>query len=163
MQKRLCASFAAAVILAFAAPVLADQSTSVDVVPSPLLAVEQNRHAIVDGVLARWRDSLTKAYGSQAPQREAELRSVLLGLRSDQLLSISLAGTTEGVAVALREPASAIRDGVVEARPVRSNEKALGDTNSDVVFTPLTPCRILDTRVAGGALSAGVSRTFVGY
>jgi hypothetical protein len=32
---------------------------------------------------------------------------------------------------------------------------SLGDTTDDLVFTPLTPCRIVDTRYAGGAISGG--------
>jgi hypothetical protein len=31
----------------------------------------------------------------------------------------------------------------------------LGDTNADLVYTPVNPCRIIDTRVAGGALTGG--------
>ncbi len=38
--------------------------------------------------------------------------------------------------------------------------KALGNATSDLVFTPITPCRILDTRLAGGAIAGGFSRDF---
>ncbi len=37
---------------------------------------------------------------------------------------------------------------------------SLGDTEADLVYTPLTPCRIIDTRLAGGILVAGVPRDF---
>ncbi|MFZ5638500.1 MAG: hypothetical protein ACOY82_18130 [Pseudomonadota bacterium] len=40
--------------------------------------------------------------------------------------------------------------------------KALGSTTGDLVFTAVTPCRIVDTRVAGGAISANSSRAFLG-
>lgn len=33
-------------------------------------------------------------------------------------------------------------------------------TDADLVFTPLTPCRIVDTRVAGGTIPAGTARGF---
>jgi hypothetical protein len=33
-------------------------------------------------------------------------------------------------------------------------------TGADLVFTPLTPCRIVDTRVAGGTIPAGTARGF---
>lgn len=33
-------------------------------------------------------------------------------------------------------------------------------TGADLVFTPLTPCRIVDTRVAGGPIAAGTARGF---
>ena len=36
----------------------------------------------------------------------------------------------------------------------------LGDSNAQLVYTPVAPCRIIDTRVAGGSLAAGVPREF---
>ena len=36
--------------------------------------------------------------------------------------------------------------------------KVLGDAASDLVYVPVTPCRILDTRVAGGAIPANGTR-----
>ncbi len=40
--------------------------------------------------------------------------------------------------------------------------KALGSTTGDLVYTAVTPCRIVDTRVAGGPISANSSRPFLG-
>lgn len=40
--------------------------------------------------------------------------------------------------------------------------KALGSTTGDLVFTAVTPCRIVDTRVAGGPIAANSSRAFLG-
>lgn len=37
---------------------------------------------------------------------------------------------------------------------------ALGDTQADLVFTPITPCRIIDTRAAGGPIAAATTRDF---
>lgn len=37
---------------------------------------------------------------------------------------------------------------------------ALGAASSDLVYTPITPCRILDTRVAGGAIAGNFTRDF---
>lgn len=37
---------------------------------------------------------------------------------------------------------------------------ALGSALTDLVFVPLAPCRIIDTRLAGGALAPGVPRDF---
>jgi hypothetical protein len=35
---------------------------------------------------------------------------------------------------------------------------ALGDATSQLLYTPVPPCRVVDTRVAGGALAAGSAR-----
>lgn len=40
------------------------------------------------------------------------------------------------------------------------NPTLLGDTSNDMVFTPITPCRIVDTRLAGGPIAASASRGF---
>jgi len=39
----------------------------------------------------------------------------------------------------------------------------LGDSTQDLVFTPVPPCRLFDTRVAGGVLPAAGSREFFTY
>ncbi len=53
------------------------------------------------------------------------------------------------------------RAGIVEASArQRLVARALGSATSDLVYTPITPCRILDTRVAGGAIAGGFSRDF---
>ncbi|MBL8263770.1 MAG: hypothetical protein JNM58_15230 [Xanthomonadaceae bacterium] len=39
-------------------------------------------------------------------------------------------------------------------------EKALGDAATDLVYVPVTPCRVIDTRVAGGVISANSTRNF---
>jgi hypothetical protein len=37
---------------------------------------------------------------------------------------------------------------------------SLGDSQADLVYTPITPCRIIDTRRAGGPIAAGYARSF---
>src|SRR5258706_3819739 len=36
----------------------------------------------------------------------------------------------------------------------------LGDSQADLVYTPVTPCRIIDTRLAGGPIAGGTTRSF---
>src|SRR5262249_42702678 len=42
-----------------------------------------------------------------------------------------------------------------DVKPNLLQAKALGDVNDDLVYTPVQPCRILDTRAFGGAFAAG--------
>ncbi len=44
--------------------------------------------------------------------------------------------------------------------PVPSGGKSLGDPSQDLVYVPVTPCRILDTRVVGGPIAANSFRDF---
>ncbi|MBL8263769.1 MAG: hypothetical protein JNM58_15225 [Xanthomonadaceae bacterium] len=41
-----------------------------------------------------------------------------------------------------------------------SGDKLFGDADKDLIFVPITPCRIIDTRVAGGAIAANTTRNF---
>jgi hypothetical protein len=38
---------------------------------------------------------------------------------------------------------------------------SLGDSQADLVYTPVTPCRIIDTRRAGGLIAPGAPRSFL--
>lgn len=42
----------------------------------------------------------------------------------------------------------------------RAASKALGNDNEDLVFIPITPCRLADTRFAGGPIAGGTARGF---
>ena len=53
------------------------------------------------------------------------------------------------------------RSGAPVSRGGGGAPNALGDTSSDLVYTPLTPCRVFDTRIPGGALDPDLPRTFV--
>jgi hypothetical protein len=50
--------------------------------------------------------------------------------------------------------------GDIEALVRDANPQALGDPNADLVFTPVTPCRIINTTAAGGQIPANQQRTF---
>lgn len=113
-----------------------------------LLAIDQNRASVVEGVIVQWRDSLRQSYGADAPQQEARLREALLQLRADRLLSASLAGDLDGLSHALSDAEASV---TLVGSNTPSMLKALGDTTQDLVYTPVTPCRVLDTR--GGTVA----------
>jgi len=47
--------------------------------------------------------------------------------------------------------------------PAKVGAKALGDAAADLVYTPVVPCRIVDTRNAGGAFASGATRDYHAY
>src|SRR5215471_17697644 len=65
-----------------------------EIVPNPLLAIDQNRATVVERIVGQWSDAL---YASNAGFGAAELRQMLSGMRSDHLLAASLAGTLDGL------------------------------------------------------------------
>ena len=123
-----------------------------------LLAIDQHRATVIERIVSQWGNSLAT---DGAVLDVARLRTMLASLRADDLLAASLAGTAEGVRDVLTtahlSPAS---DGRVQT-------KALGETADDVVYTPVTPCRLVETRgtfaavyQTGGAFSGGTIRTY---
>lgn len=50
----------------------------------------------------------------------------------------------------------------LSGRSVQTGEgpQQLGDASADLVYTPITPCRLFDTRVAGGPVAAAATRGF---
>src|SRR5947208_3599493 len=116
--------------------------------PDTLLAVDMNRTAIIDGVVANWKAELTAT-------QEKVLRATLSTLRADRLMAASLASSFDGVVAVMKT--------VDHAAPLseKVNEKAAG--GPDLVYVPITPCRIVDTRNVGGPISAGNQANFFYY
>ena len=123
-------------------------------IPDSLLSVDVNRSAVIDRVLASW--------GTELPQAQTtSFAAQLNALRADELLAVSLAGSFEGVLkimqVAQRSAGVAV-----------DRAKAVGETTRDLVYTPIVPKRLLDSRGAfiptcfpgGGAYSNGEIRSF---
>ena len=115
----------AAAALAHAAP----PKTNAD----PLLAIDMNRSAIIADIV--------KGFESQATSPGAtRLRAKLENLRADRLLAASLASSRtslDAILVESETPQSATFASV--------REKALGDANRDLVYTPIVPCPIVNT------------------
>ncbi len=104
-----------------------------------LLAIDQQRASVIERIVDTWGAPLAR---SSAHVSIDELRTRLQGLRADHLLAASLAGTLDG----LREVIGANSAPRATAKPGLQQVKALGDSAADVVYTPITPCRLVETR-----------------
>ena len=71
-----------------------------------------------------------------------QLREMLFAMRADQLLAASLAGSING----LRDVLAHALTPRESTKPRSLPAKALGDLGDDVVYTPVTPCRLVETR-----------------
>jgi len=149
MRKGLCGLGLVAIVGAAAAE-------SPIVKPDPLLVIDQNRATVVNRVVATWGEPLAQSTAGVTPD---QLREMLAALRADQLMAASLAGSLEGLRDVLAR--SIVRD--ADAAVARTRGKALGDLDADLTYTPVVPCRILDTRIVGGPLQPDVARIFDGY
>jgi hypothetical protein len=88
----------------------------------------------------RWVDSMSKVF-AHAPlpalRQAANARS--FSAMNDALLAAPIASPASTTAI---------------------DAKALGDPDRDLVYVPVTPCRILDTRISGGPIAANSVRDF---
>ncbi len=126
------------------------------IIPNPLLTIDQNRSTVVERIVGEWGDRLA---ASNAGVNASQLREILAGLRADHLLAASLAGSVPGlrdvVSRAMVHAGAAVSRGLIHT-------KSLGDTIDDLAYTPVTPCRIVDSRFgAGGTLAAGAQRDWL--
>jgi hypothetical protein len=122
---------------------------------SALLAIDKNRGAIIDTIVEQWRGEIGTVVTPQALNMQmSDLRASLSKLRADKLLAASLARTYDGLKRVFAEADAA------------DKPKTLGSLGNDSVYTPITPCKLIDTRgltgtpITGGAYAAGEKRTY---
>jgi hypothetical protein len=96
-------------------------------------------------IVRRWEDA-ARASGRWDENSAADLYDALIQLQLESLLA---AGEASSYDEMMR---------VLATGP--SVPEALGDVVNDLVYTPVRPCRIVDTRRAGGAISARTTRSF---
>ena len=114
-----------------------------------LINVETNRETVVSGIVDQWRSQLRSAVPSMNIADEAEmLTAALQRAPVEKLLAASEAQTYEEALAALNGRWQWPPSGI--PLPPGSIPNVLGDTGADLVFTPVTPCRIVDTRLATG-------------
>lgn len=123
------------------------------------LAPESMRDDMAQGIVQRWAPHVEQTYGKagqgwaqrmQATFDAADISNLELAAAAptyEQMNAALLGGGTKGM-----QQATVLVDG-----------KALGSPGSDLVYTPLVPCRIADTRVVGGALAANTTRSYHGF
>ncbi len=104
-------------------------------------------------IVARWEESAREA-GRWDENYSVDLLESLMGLDPENLLAAGEAASYQAMMTVL---ATGHAEPTIEGPAPGS----LGQNFQDLVYTPLAPCRIVDTRKAvEGALAAGVARTF---
>lgn len=153
-MNRLMGSVAATLLLLGAAGARAQSTTAV---ADPAVAAQQEalstvqatRAAVIGEIVDRWRSSLPKANPSQNIADGAVAMAAKLQLATPEvLLAASRAGSLEELnaltASSWKGP------GTIVLEPGQAITNTIGSLSTDLVFTPITPCRIVDTRLATG-------------
>ncbi len=150
-SRAVAAAFAIVSIVLSVGPAAAANTTSTQ---SPWLAVDRNRASIVDGIVDRFQEVTLTRQGHTGVLSEAALRVALNKLRADDLFSASLAGTYAGLVNVLADAGA-----LAGAEASKTNLK-VGNTAPEMAYTPVVPCRLADTRNAGGPIAGNSSRNF---
>ena len=117
--------------------VAADENDSRGSVP---LAAPIDRDTLSSGIVGTWRaEALARGYDPQA--WETDMRRALLSKNEGQLLAVKSAASWSAVIQLVGGTAR-------EVDPL-----VFGDEASDLVYFPVAPCRILDTRIGTGTFA----------
>ena len=144
------ATFSRAAVIVGLMVSAAGTAHAANLMPDSLLAVDRSRAVVIERIIAQFQP----AFG---PGQEAMVRETLATLRADHLLAASLAPTLRGVLAVIKSA-----DSGVGGAPVL-HTKTLGDATDDLVYTPVQPCRLFDTRPSQGGLGTlapGLTRTY---
>ncbi len=113
--------------------------------PDALLAIDLTREAVVERIVAAWSKEIPAI-------QIADLKAKLGKLRADHLLAANLSGSFEGVLEVISSHGGAVHvtatqhPTALEALAQADKSKALGDSGQDLVYYPINPCLLMDTR-----------------
>lgn len=112
---------------------------------------------------ARLVDELERRAVREVDRRavEADARAIAGALSDEQLDDLLRGRDLVRVIAEPRDPSEATGSGGADAdRLERATAKALGNAESELLFVPVSPCRILDTRFGGGPLAPSETRSY---
>jgi hypothetical protein len=124
---------------------------------TPAMTVAQ-KEQLIETVLDRWEGAALR-FGADPRTWRDTLGLQLSMLPGSTLAELATAAPVDGFNGIVARVSESLRS-AAEKRTVRT--KALGETTTDLVFVPINPCRIADTRFGGGGfLSSGSPRDFI--
>lgn len=121
------------------------------------LTPESMRNELARDVVERWQPVVSERYGKAGDGWARRMQSTLKATDIHNLELAASANSFEEMNAALLGGGQAFN----ESGKIRPN--SLGQPGSDLVYTPITPCRIADSRVVGGPIAANGSRSFAAY
>ena len=111
------------------------------------------RGQLVHEIVLKWGPYVQEAYGINMGGWASQMGPIFARVSLDSLQKAADARSFDAMDNALLGKKAATATGGV-------SPKSLGDVAEDLVFVPITPCRIVDTRLAGGPIAANTVRSF---
>lgn len=121
---------------------------------------------MAEALVTRWRYYVERTYGVPADTWADRMAPALALADPDNLREAISRDTFEGAMAAAGGAGMRLSDAeAIDALAAAEDDAgtlALGSLSQDLVYTPIQPCRIIDTRNTGfGAIAANTSRSFI--
>lgn len=127
-------------------------------------ASPQERGDLTRRFVTKWGAYVQRVYGVQTGVWAKRMAPSLATVDGDNFRRAVERDTFEGAMAELSGDGARFSDTQIKAGGSANGEKTLGALGNDLVYTPVAPCRILDTRnVAAGAIAANTTRNFVAF
>ena len=128
-------------------------------------ASPKERGELTRQFVTKWGMYVQRVYGVPVRVWSKRMAPTFATIDADNFRRAVQRETFEGAMAELNGAGAQISDAQVIARLAASpsgGEKTLGALNNDLVYTPIAPCRILDTRsTVAGAIAANSTRSFL--
>jgi hypothetical protein len=139
------------------------QSTTGEAAPAAVAgepsALDEAREAVVREIVARFAPELPPP--DAARNQEGGARRLEAALRSASAEGLLLASRAQSLPELSAGLQPGLGGGAIALAPGQAVTNAFGSTSVDLVFTPITPCRIIDTRAtAAGPIGPNDGRLF---
>lgn len=121
------------------------------------------RGRLAQQIVRKWSGYVNKVYGTSPMQWSHAMAGTFSAADLANLRVASKRQTYEammGTLVGQNVTDARVVNAMAKSNGSLDSIKALGSSAQDLVYTMITPCRIADTRVAGGALTGNVARSF---
>lgn len=130
------------------------------------LAPESMRKELSNAIVSQWAEEGANASNSLSPEWKHRMAPVLAKTDISNLEQAASASDYSSMTLALmgkKAGSSPDEFKVATGQRNSSASQKLGAPGSDLVYTPISPCRIVDTRLVGGPIAANSTRSFESY
>jgi hypothetical protein len=118
------------------------------------------RGQLVHQIVMKWGNHVQEAYRADIRNWTGAMSPTFAKAKIDTLQRAANATTFDAMNDLLLADGNAPALVQANVRKTQITARSLGDVATDLVFVPVAPCRILDTRVVGGQIAGGTTRGF---
>lgn len=126
-------------------------------------AAKTERGQLAGKIVRTWAGYVRQVYGTAPMAWSQAMAGTFAQADMDNLRRAAKMQTYEAMTATLlgqKTSDASVIDKLARSDGSRVAVQTLGSAAGDLVFTMVQPCRIVDTRLAGGVMAAGVTRSF---